>query len=100
MESEYLHAVTNLLLVLGLIVFCLFLLKKFRFSQFKRDKYINIIQNVPLGTKERIVLIEVNNAYFLLGATANRIETLHVFNEMDLSEVTTEKPSFKDVHAI
>lgn len=98
MESDYLHAVVNLMLVLGLILLCVYLLKKFRFAQFNREKYINIIQNVPLGTKERIVLIEVNNSYFLLGATANQIQTLHVFNEMDLNAFQAEKPRFKDVH--
>ena len=59
------------------------------------NKHIKIINAVSLGTKEKIVLMEVNDVVLLIGATPNHIETLHVFNglpkrEMDFAERMAE----------
>ena len=86
MGSEYIHALSNLFLVLLLALALLFMFKKFRYSRQISKKLVNIIQVVSIGNKEKIVLIEANETFILLGATANHIETLHVFEQMPTAE--------------
>ena len=42
---------------------------------------INILAAQPLGSKERIVLVEVGGKQIVLGMTAAQVRTLHVFDE-------------------
>jgi len=90
MTSEYLYSAFNLLIVLGIMFFLFFLLKKFKLKQRGQNKFINVVQIVPLGSKEKIILVDVNQSLILLGATANQISTLHVFNEMDSKDLISE----------
>lgn len=86
MGSEYGHIILNLVVVLGLIIFLLYLLKKFKFAKKGGAQHIKIINMVPVGAKEKIILLEVNKAILLIGATPNHIETLYVFNELEALE--------------
>lgn len=81
MEISYLHIILNMLLVIGLIIVCMFTLKKIRAVKYANNKSIRVVNVVPIGTKEKIILVEVNNTTLVLGATPNHIETLYVFNE-------------------
>ncbi|EIK45943.1 flagellar protein FliO [Cellvibrio sp. BR] len=55
--------------------------KRFGQGGFTQNQHIKIIATMPLGTRERIVLIEAGGQQLLLGITAAAINTLHVFNE-------------------
>lgn len=81
MESEYTHIIFNLLAVIALLGVLFFVAKKLRFNKCPENKKINIINAVSIGAKEKIILLEVNNAILLVGATPMHIETLYVFNE-------------------
>ncbi len=87
MGSEYIHALFNLFLVLAFIAIVFFLLRKMRLTTFKGSKLVNLIQVVPIGQKEKIILLEANQTLILLGVTANHIETLHIFESVDSSEM-------------
>lgn len=65
--------------MLGLV----FLLRKFKLAKYASNKHIKIVNIVPIGAKERIILLEVNKTILLVGATPSHIETLYVFNELD-----------------
>jgi flagellar protein FliO/FliZ len=82
MSSEYIHVFVSLLGVIAIIFVSVFLVKKFKFHKYAKHKHINIINIVPIGSKEKVILLEVNNTFLLIGATPNHIETLYVFNEM------------------
>ncbi len=45
-----------------------------------RDGLIRVVGGLPLGTRERLLLIEVDQVRLLIGVTAQQIQTLHVFN--------------------
>ncbi|HRD65833.1 MAG TPA: flagellar biosynthetic protein FliO, partial [Candidatus Competibacter sp.] len=44
-----------------------------------RGGAIRVIGGLPLGSRERLLLIEVDEARLLLGITPSQIQTLHVF---------------------
>lgn len=87
MLSEYFYSAFNLLVVLALAFSLLFFVKKSKLNKFNKNKLINIIQVVPIGAKEKIILVEVYGSFILLGATATNIQMLHVFNQSESEEM-------------
>ena len=63
---------------------------------------MKIVAAMPLGTRERIVVIEVGGQQLLLGITATQINTLHVFSEpvVDTQSVTGQSEFGKKLMAI
>lgn len=90
MGSEYVHVMLNLVGVMGLMALLFFLAKKFKFARHATNKHMKILHVLPLGSKEKIMLLEVNNTFLLLGVTPNHIETLYSFSE--LSSLTESTP--------
>ena len=80
MASEYGHILFNLFALVVVIMLSVVILKKFKLAKMSGNQYINIMQVMPIGQKEKILLVEVQGAFLLLGATATHIETLHIFD--------------------
>ncbi len=72
-----LGAMFALLLVLGLIVGLGWLLKRMPGSGFRTSEGLKLVASLPLGAKERVVVVEVNGEQVLLGVTAGGISVLH-----------------------
>ena len=71
----------GLLFVIGLIFAMAWVLKRVSQGSFSGAQYIKLISSMPLGTRERIALIEVGGKQILLGITSAQINTLHTFDE-------------------
>lgn len=67
----------GLLVVLALAIGLSWLLRRYALP---RDGLIRVVGGLPLGTRERLLLIEVDQVRLLIGVTAQQIQTLHVFN--------------------
>jgi flagellar biosynthetic protein FliO len=96
MGSEYSHMIINLFAVVTLMCSLFYLFKNSKFSKYAANKHITIINSVSIGSKERILLIKANNTVLLVGATANHIQTLHVFNELELADSLAHKTTFSE----
>ncbi len=70
-----------LVLVLGLIVGLAWLLKRMPGSGFRQADGLRVVASLPLGAKERAVVVEVGGRQLLLGVTAHGIRTLHELPE-------------------
>jgi flagellar protein FliO/FliZ len=74
----------NLLGGLTLILVLIFGLSWFvkRFSQggFMQNPVFKVVASMPLGTRERLMLVAVGEKQILLGVTATQISNLHVFD--------------------
>jgi len=72
-------SILNLLLslaaVLGLIFVLAFFAKKMRFGP-ANQQGIKLVANLTIGTKERVVVVEVENEQYLLGVTSSQINLL------------------------
>lgn len=106
MGHLYVNTALNLLLVLILMLTLMFFLKKFKMTKFAKSNPIKIINTVALGSKEKVLLVEVNNTTLLLGATPSHIETLYVFGEAEnlpnnkLAELKKSEPSYEQIAAL
>jgi flagellar protein FliO/FliZ len=63
---------------------------------------IDVIADIPLGAKERAVLLKVGQKQILVGVAPGRVNTLHVLEEpLDLTKpsagATDSRPTFKSL---
>ncbi len=70
-------AMFTLLLVLGLIVGLGWLLKRLPGGQFRPAEGLKVVATLTVGTRERVVVVDVNGEQLLLGVTAGGIQTLY-----------------------
>lgn len=70
-----------LLLVLGAIFALAWALKRVRGLNSRLGSSLDVIAHVPLGQKERAVLLKVGPTQLLLGVAPGRVTTLYVLPE-------------------
>ena len=81
-NPDFLHAglktMAMLFIVLGLLVFVLYLLKRFLFQRkgVRGDISINVISSLHFSPKERIEVVEILGERILLGITPGNINFL------------------------
>lgn len=71
----------GLMLVLGLIVFLAWLLRRTGRFQMTANGEMKIIASMALGPRERAVLLQVGEQQLLVGVTAQQINTLHILEK-------------------
>lgn len=81
-SGSHLMSVTfALLFIVLLIVAVSWFMRRFGSGVFASTSQMKIVATMPLGTRERILLVDVGGQQLLLGVTATQINTLHVFSE-------------------
>lgn len=78
--GHLLNVTLGLMLIIGLIFGLSWFVKRFSQGTFTANSHLKIIATMPLGTRERIVLIDAGGQQLLLGITATHINTLHTFD--------------------
>ena len=77
-SSPYLLKLTaGLILIVALILLLAWLVKKFNLNQQSHSGLIKIIAALSIGTRDRIVLLQIGDEQILVGLTPGRIEKLH-----------------------
>lgn len=78
-SGNIVQIIFSLLLVLAAIVLVAWLLKRMNVAQHSPGKLLKVLGAVPLGQRERIVLVEVNDTCLVVGIGPGQIRTLHTF---------------------
>jgi flagellar protein FliO/FliZ len=86
--SQLASLLGGLVLILVLIYGLSWFVKRFSQGGFMQNPSMKIVSSMPMGTRERLMLVDVGGKQLLLGVTATQINTLHVFDE---PVVPTEK---------
>ena len=85
--SQLASLIGGLVLILALIYGLSWFVKRFSQGGFMQNPSMKIVSAMPLGTRERLMLVDVGGKHLLLGVTATQINTLHVFDEpIDIAE--------------
>lgn len=79
--SQLASLLGGLMLILVLIYGLSWFVKRFSQGGFMQNPNMKIVSAMPLGTRERLMLVDVGGKQLLLGVTATQINTLHVFDE-------------------
>ena len=72
---------TGLILVIAAIVITGWLYSRTQKMRGAGGNLIRIVASQPLGTKERVLLLQVADKQLLVGMTSSQVQTLHVFDE-------------------
>jgi flagellar protein FliO/FliZ len=85
----------GLALILGLIYALSWFVKRFNQGGFTQSSAIKMLAAMPLGTRERLMLVDVGGKQILLGITAQNINSLHVFDTpiVTATDANTKTPS-------
>jgi len=88
----------GLLLVLGLIVAIAWVLKRSGRVQMGAGGGLRILGGLSMGTRERVVLLQVGDTQLLVGVAPGRIQTLHVLNKPleSMHDAASAMPGFAD----
>jgi flagellar protein FliO/FliZ len=82
MAGQLAQLVLGLLLVLGVIFFLAWMLRRVQQAgPAGRGQVIDIISSRALGPRDRLVLVQVGNEQILLGLSPGTITALHVLKE-------------------
>jgi flagellar protein FliO/FliZ len=73
--------VLGLLLVVGLIFFLAWLLRRMQGAATKGGQVIEVIGSRAIGPRDRLLLVQVGKEQILIGHTPGSIEALHVLAE-------------------
>jgi flagellar protein FliO/FliZ len=79
--GELAHVVIALLVVLGVLLLLATLVRRARGWTSRGPKHLEVVADVPLGAKERAVLLRVGGQQLLLGVAPGRVSALHVLSE-------------------
>ncbi|WP_409307222.1 flagellar biosynthetic protein FliO [Pectobacterium sp. B1J-3] len=64
--------------VLLLIFLIAWLVRKLGFApQVKQNKRLKVVSSCPVGPRERVVIVEVENTWLVLGVTSQHVTALH-----------------------
>jgi len=72
--------VLSLLMVLGLIILCALVLKRFNLTQ-QGVSQLKVVTSLSLGAKERVVVVQVGEQQLLLGVTAQQVTLIERISE-------------------
>lgn len=78
--SELLSFAASLIVVVGTILVLGWLYSRSKVFGGAGGDAINIVASRALGSKERLMVIEVAGKQLLVGMTASQLQTLHVFD--------------------
>ena len=82
MSSPYLLKLTAGLVAVVIAIFILaWLVKKFNLTQHSSHGLIRIVAGLSIGTRDRIVLLQVGDEQILVGLTPGRIAKLHTLTQ-------------------
>src|SRR5690606_28769319 len=70
-----------LVAVVVMIFATAWLIKRFTGLSALNNRQIKVLATLPVGARERVVLVEVGEQQLLLGVTPQQINTLHAFKE-------------------
>jgi flagellar protein FliO/FliZ len=76
-------ALTQMFLGLAVVIALIFglawLVKRTNLAAFGRDKNVKVLVSLPLGAREKAVLLDIAGVQMLLGVAPGRVCMLHVF---------------------
>ncbi len=77
--------VLSLLLVLGAVVLVAWLLKRVNLPQHAAGNLMQIKASVAVGQRERIVLMEVNDTWLVIGVAPGQVSALHTMPKAEMA---------------
>ncbi len=76
-SGSVLQVILSLLLVLAAVVMVAWVLKRINLPQQGSGNALKVISGVAVGQRERVVLVEVNDTWLVVGVAPGQVNALH-----------------------
>lgn len=76
-SGSVMQIIFSLILVLGAVALVAWLMKRINLPQHGAASLLKVISGVAVGQRERIVLVEVNDTWLVVGIAPGQVRTLH-----------------------
>jgi len=83
-SGSVLQIIFSLLLVLAAIVLVAWLLKRMNVAQNSNGNLLKVLGGVAVGQRERVVLVEIEDTWLVVGVGPGQIRTLHTLPKSNL----------------
>ena len=83
----------SLIFVIAFILFIAWLLKRMQVPAMSNQQGLAIVRQIPVGTKERIAIVQVGDEQFLVGITTQSIQLISKLDK-PLTQEMLEKSTF------
>ncbi|MGM0833641.1 flagellar biosynthetic protein FliO [Halomonas qinghailakensis] len=67
----------SLALVIAIILLCTAVLKRWQTARHQHGAHLKIVGNTAVGNRERIVVVEIEDTWLVVGVSSGRITKLH-----------------------
>lgn len=95
-SGSVLQVVLSLLLVLAAVVVVGWLLKRINLPQQGAGNALKVVSGVAVGQRERIVLVEVNDTWLVIGVAPGQVNALHTMPKGNLPQATGATSAIND----
>lgn len=85
-SGSIVQIIVSLLLVLAAIVLVAWLLKRMNMVQQGQANLLKVISGAAIGQRERIVLVEVDDTWLVIGVGPNQLRTLHTLPKPETAQ--------------
>ena len=89
-SGSILQVIVSLLLVLAAVVLVAWILKRINLPQRTAGNLLKVQATLAVGQRERIVLVEVNDTWLVVGVAPGQVRTLHSMPKADLPDVPAD----------
>lgn len=83
-SGSILQVIFSLLLVLAAVVLVAWILKRINLPQHAAGNLIKVQAAMAVGQRERIVLVEINDTWLVVGVAPGQVRTLHSMAKAEL----------------
>ena len=90
--SSIWQVIFSLLLVLAAVGLVAWIMKRINLSQHGTIKLLKVISSVAVGQRERVVVIEVNDTWLVVGVAPGQVRTLHSLPKSTAPISQTQNP--------
>jgi len=91
-SGSILQVILSLLFVLAAVVLVAWILKRINLPQNAAGSALKVVSGVAVGQRERIVLVEVNDTWLVVGVAPGQVTALHTMPKNELPVIDTPAP--------
>jgi flagellar protein FliO/FliZ len=95
--GQIFQVIFALLLVLAIIVGAAWAMRRFSLVPGGANAQMRVVSGVMVGTRERVVIVEVRDTWLVLGVTSEQVNLLHSLDKpLDAPEMKPTPPQFAE----
>ena len=84
------QVIFSLLLVLAAVALVAWILKRINLPQHGAGSLLKVVSGVAVGQRERIVLVEINDTWLVVGVAPGQVRTLHSMPKAELPNLQAD----------